>query len=70
MTVAIVVHQMGLSLAFVSLHRSGTITAIENRRRRLFAKDPIIQVEVCGFKDCKRNGGGTRLEKQIQTVSD
>lgn len=25
-------------------------------------------VQVCGFKDCKRAGGGPRLEKLIQTV--
>mmetsp|Transcript_21424 Transcript_21424/g.32673 ORF Transcript_21424/g.32673 Transcript_21424/m.32673 type:complete len:130 (+) Transcript_21424:110-499(+) len=28
------------------------------------------QVEVCGFKDCKRAGGGPRLEKFIQNVLD
>jgi len=25
-------------------------------------------VEVCGFKDCKRSGGGPRLEKLVNTV--
>ena len=28
------------------------------------------QVEVCGFKDCKRAGGGPRLEKIMQNVLD
>ena len=26
------------------------------------------KVEVCGFKDCKRAGGGSRLEKQITEI--
>jgi len=26
-------------------------------------------IEVCGFKDCKRNGGGARLEQLITQVS-
>jgi hypothetical protein len=25
-------------------------------------------VEVCGFKDCKRAGGGARLEKRIAEI--
>ena len=25
-------------------------------------------MEVCGFKDCKRAGGGSRLEKQITEI--
>lgn len=27
------------------------------------------KVEVCGFKDCRRAGGGAKLEKLINTVS-
>jgi len=27
-----------------------------------------LQVEVCGFKDCRRSGGGARLEKLVQEV--
>lgn len=26
------------------------------------------KVEVCGFKDCRRAGGGARLEKLVNTV--
>lgn len=26
------------------------------------------KIEVCGFKDCKRSGGGTKLEKMIAGV--
>jgi hypothetical protein len=67
----LVVHQIGMGLAFVSLHPvSGRVAASMGRNSKLFAEDPIINVEVCGFKDCKRNGGGVRLEKQIKAVSD
>lgn len=28
----------------------------------------MAEVEVCGFKDCKRAGGGARLEKLITEI--
>ena len=36
-----------------------------------FQSNPLAmadKVEVCGFKDCKRAGGGSRLEKQITEI--
>jgi hypothetical protein len=47
---------------------------VPNRRSssvtQLFAatEEEPVKVEVCGFKDCKRNGGGLRLEKLVSTV--
>lgn len=32
-------------------------------------RDLPENVEVCGFKDCKRAGGGVKLEKLINAVS-
>lgn len=38
-----------------------------NKMKLFVAKDPVL-VQVCGFKDCKRSGGGVRLEKFINSV--
>jgi hypothetical protein len=35
---------------------------------KLFGTEEPTQVQVCGFKDCKRNGGGIRLESFINSV--
>ena len=39
-----------------------------NIRHSIVVEATAKTVEVCGFKDCKRAGGGPRLEKLINTV--
>ena len=45
------------------------ITPAPSRLQRASAAAAAPQtVQVCGFKDCKRSGGGARLEKLIKEV--
>jgi hypothetical protein len=37
----------------------------QGHRRRL---DMVQEIQVCGFKDCHRAGGGTRLQKLVTLV--
>ncbi len=37
-------------------------------RATTFSRATPETVEVCGFKDCKRAGGGPRLEKLVNSV--
>jgi NADH:ubiquinone oxidoreductase subunit E len=62
-----------LSVALLSITFSNVFTFTAPRRHypqrsHLFMTNEIQKVEVCAGKDCKRSGGGPRLEKLIQQV--
>lgn len=57
------------SLALLGLVTAFSTPLPTNNRRAATVLAAETTVEVCGFKDCKRAGGGPRLEKLINEVS-
>jgi hypothetical protein len=46
---------------------------IASEKNRAMRNMPLLKalpekIEVCGFKDCRRAGGGAKLEKLVNTV--
>lgn len=46
---------------------SGKLAATKTSLK-LVKETSITEVEVCGFKDCRRAGGGQKLEKKVREV--
>lgn len=55
-----------IMLLHITMQASGFIPSLKNRNQARFALPE--KVEVCGFKDCRRAGGGAKLEKMISNV--
>jgi hypothetical protein len=62
-----------ISIASAAFLNHKTSTVVHHRRtvnsQTLFAtNEKVTKIEVCGFKDCKRKGGGTPLVNNIMNV--
>ena len=55
------------SFSFIHVPKS-TLPQSKSSSTARYAEDGPVVVEVCGFKDCKRSGGGPRLEKMIGNI--